>query len=185
VLESRISTGRAAAASLKLRATPAGIKKLIAALGRQGEITEQSSTAEDLAGPIGDSAKKMAMLTDYRAKLEALRDRASSDVDALIKVNRELAEVQGELEALAGKHAHLLQRVETEILNVAIGSERNRTFWRPVAFALSDFGANLSNGISSAIVGLAYLIPWAFVLGLLSWGGRALWRRRKRPKAPD
>lgn len=182
VLESHISTGRAPSASLTFRAKQSGIPKLIAALGKLAEITDRSTSAEDLAGPIDDAARKLAMLNDYRTKLEALRERASSDVDALIKVNRELAQVQSELEATTGKHAHLMQRVETEILNVSIRSTLNQSFWRPIALALSDFGTNLSQGMSIAVTGVAYLIPWAFVLGLTTWVVRKLWRRRKRPE---
>ena len=182
VLESRINTGRAASASLKFRAKPSGIRKLISALGKQAEITDQSTSAEDLAGPIEDSAKKLGMLNDYRTKLEALRDRASNDVDALIKVNRELAQVQSELEAIAGKQAHLVQRVETEILKLTIRSDRNQSFWRPIALAVSDFGTNLSQGVSIAISGIAYLIPWTFVFVVAAWAGRKLWRRRKQLK---
>jgi hypothetical protein len=183
VLESRINTGREASASLKFRAKPSGIRKLIAALSKQAEVTDQSTTAEDLANPIEDSAKKLAMLNDYRSKLEALRDRANSNVDALIKVNRELSQVQSELEAIAGKQAQLMQRVETEILSVSIRSVQNRSFWRPISLAIADFGANLSQGVSIAITGIAYLIPWAFFLLLATWVSRRLWRRWKGPKA--
>jgi hypothetical protein len=182
ILEARISTGRDASASLKFRAKPSGIPKLIAALGKQAEITNQSTSAEDLAAPIEDAGKKLAMLNDYRTKLEALRDRAGTDVDALIKVNRELAQVQGELEAIAGKHAHLMQRVDTEILNVAIRADHNQSFWRPIGLAMSDFGTSFSQGISIAIAGVAYLIPWVFIFGFMAWAGRKLWRRRKQPK---
>jgi hypothetical protein len=178
LLESRISSGRDASAVLKFRAKPDGIRKLIAALGRQGAITGQSTSAEDLAGPIEDIARKLRMLGDYRSKLEALRDRSGSDVDALIKVNRELAAVQAELEADAGKQAYMMQRVETEILDVDIRAGRNQSFWRPVRMALSDFGANLSQGVSIAISGVAYLLPWVVLLGVPAWIGRKLWRRR-------
>src|SRR5262249_51799679 len=133
LLESHVSTVRSASASLKFRAKPSGIQKLIAALAMQGEVTPQSTTAEDLASPIEDTAKKLAMLTDYRVKLEALHGRASRDVDALIKLNRELAQVQSDLEAMSGTYAHLMQRVETEILNVSIVAEHNQAFWRPAA----------------------------------------------------
>jgi hypothetical protein len=182
VLESRINTGRAAYASLKFRAKPSGIQKLNLALGKHAAITERSTSAEDLAAPIEDATKKLGMLNDYRTKLEALRGRASNDVDALIKVNRELAQVQSELEAITGKHAHLVQRVETEILNVTIRSDHNQSFWSPIALAMSDFGSNLSQGVSIAISGIAYLIPWALVFGLAAWVCRKLWRRRKQLK---
>lgn len=180
VLESRISTGRAASASLRLRAKPAGIRKLIAALNQQAEVTDQSTQAEDLAGPLADGEKKLAMLTTYRDELEALRKRAAAnDVDALIKVTRELAQVQSELEAAAGKQAYLVQRVETEILDIGIHADQHPSFWRPVSLALSDFGGSLSQGISTAITGVAYLLPWGVVLGLVVWVARKLWRRRK------
>lgn len=182
VLASHVSAGRTASASLKFRARPNGIRKIVAALSRQADVTNQSTSAEDLEGPIADAAKKLAMLKDYRSKLEALRGRASNDVDALIKVNRELAQVQSELEASEGTHAHLVQRVETEILNVFIRSIEHRAFWRPIGFAISDFGGNLSQGISIVITGIAFLIPWLIVLAIVAWGGRKLWRRWKGPK---
>jgi Domain of unknown function (DUF4349) len=180
VLESRITTGRTASASLKFRAKPGAIPKLIAALSKQGQVTNQSTSAEDLAGPIEDSAKKLALLTDYRTRLEGLRGRGSNDVDALIKLNKELSQVQSELEATTGQQAHLVQRVETEILSVLIDSSQNQSLFRPIALALSDFGRNLSQAFSIAITAIAYLIPWALVLVLLVWAGRVLWHRRKR-----
>lgn len=182
VLESRLSSGRTATAFLKFRAKPEGIKKIIAALSQQGTVTEQSTTAEDLASPIADAAKKLAMLKDYRTNLEALRGQASRDVDALIKVSRELAQVQSELEAAQGSHAYLMQRVETEVLKVSVRSVQRQAFWKPIGLALSDFAGNLSQGISSAITGIAYLIPWAIVLLVGVWGGRRLWRRWRGPK---
>jgi hypothetical protein len=176
VLESRIGTGRSALAALKFRAQPEGIRKLIASLSQGTQVTEQSTQAEDLAPSIDDSQKKLAMLVDYRTKLEALSHQAKTDVDALIKVTRELAQVQSDLEALSGKHAQLIQRVETEILSVTIQTSRRRSFWPSVANALEDFGANLSQGLSTAITGVAFIVPWFFVLLVFAWGGRRLWR---------
>jgi Domain of unknown function (DUF4349) len=179
VLESRISKGRFAAASLQFRIKAAGVPKLIAALNRQADITEQYTQAEDLAGPIQDGERKLAMLTTYRAELEALLKRAGNDVEALIKVTRELAKVQSELEAANGQQADLVRRVETEILNIAIRSERSQSFWRPISLAATDFGSSLSQGVSTAITGVAYLLPWILVIGLAVWIARKLWRRRR------
>lgn len=179
LLESRINSGRAVSAALKLRAKPAGIQKIIAALSKQAQVTDQSTTAEDLAGPIGDSTKKLAMLKDYRSKLEALAGRAGDNVDALIKVNRELAQAQSDIETLQGTHAHLLQRVETEILNLSIQSRQSGAFWKPIGFALSDFGKNLAQGTATAITGIAFLLPWVLAIALAWLAGRKLWRRNR------
>lgn len=179
LLESRIDSEPDAAASLKFRARSDLIPTLIKAMGQQAELAHQSTHVEDLSGPLADTAREMAMLDDYRSRLEALRSRAGNDVDALIKVNRELAEVQSRYETADGKRALLAQRVETDILNVSIRSDRQRPFWSPIRRSLGQFGNNLSQGISFAVSGLAYLLPWLFIILVTAWAVRKLWRRRR------
>lgn len=183
LLASSIDGEPKAGATLKFRARPDVIPKLIAAVSRNAELARRSTRAEDLSGPIADSARQLAMLEDYRSRLEALRSHAGNDIEALIKVNHELADVQSQYEAADGKRALLAQRVETEILNVAIGSERHQPFWAPIGRALREFGGHLSAGISTAITGLAYLIPWLLLISVLAWGGRRLWRWRRETQA--
>jgi hypothetical protein len=178
ILEAQVTSGEYASARLKFRTTPKGVRDLIALLFAQGQVASRSTSAEDLAGPIEDSAKKIAMLTDYREKLEALRGRSNSDVDSLIKLARELAQVQSELESLAGSRAALIQRVETELLNVSITSYDSRSFWSPIGSSLADFGDNFSEAIATFITVLPYLIPWALLLFLGFW----IWRKRRLRK---
>ena len=180
LLASRIDSEPEPSATLKFRARPELIPRLVAALGKQGDVARQSTQAEDLSGPIADSARELAMLDDYRSRLESLRSRAGNDVDALIKVNHELAEVQSRYETAAGKRALLAQRVETEILDVSIGTGRYKPFWTPIRRALADFGGNLAQGIALAVSGLAYLLPWLLMLAAAAWAARALWRRRRQ-----
>jgi hypothetical protein len=181
VLESRISAGEGAHANLKFRAKGAGIAKLIDGMSKQAEILNRSSVAEDLAAPIGDANKKLQMLKDYRTKLEALQGRATADVESLIKLTRELAQVQSEIEALSGTQAKMMERVETEILTVHIQSVRNKSLWRPIANAGSEFGSNLSSAAASTIVATAFILPWAVFLLLAGWGIRKLWRLWRKP----
>lgn len=180
LLESQISTGRYPHASLKLRSTSAGIAKVVEVLQGEGKITSQSTTAEDLSGPIRDSAKELEMLQDYRARLENLRTRPSNDMEALITLNKELSQVQKDIESISGTKANLTQRVETEILNIRIGSNREASFWTPISQSLSEFGGNLSSGISSVITTIAILAPWVLMLLALAWAVRKWWLRRKR-----
>lgn len=182
VLESRLNTGRATDAGLKFRAKPAGIRKLIDALGTQGTVTSKTTTAEDLSGPLEDTARKLEMLQDYRAKLEALRGRAAADIESLIKINKELAQVQAEIEERAGSRAGMARRVDTEILTVNIGSPAHRAFWKPIGNSLDGFTGNLAEGISGVITGLAYLLPWSLVLLVFVWICRRMWTWRRRAK---
>jgi hypothetical protein len=179
LLESRVDSEPEAEASLKFRARPDVIPKLLEALGRKEGIARRSTHVEDLSGPIADTARQLAMLEDYRSRLEALRNRAGNDVDALIKLNHELADVQSRLEAEDGKRAVLARRVDNEILNVSIRSEQRRPFRAPIRRALSEFSGNLAQGISVAIAGVAYLLPWLLIIAIVAWVVRRLWRRRR------
>ncbi|MBI3730516.1 MAG: DUF4349 domain-containing protein [Burkholderiales bacterium] len=181
IMEARLDTGRYASAHLKFRASPAGIQKLQANLNKQGDVVHQSVTAEDLAGPIQDNQKKLAMLNDYRSRLEALRSRANADIDALIKTSKELASVQEQIESLSGQREQLVQRVETELLSVTLRPDNSHTFGQPIKQALSRFGGDLAQGLAVAITGIAYLLPWSVILFFFVWITRWLWRRKKAP----
>lgn len=182
VLASSLNTGESTAgAMLKFRAKPEGINKLKAALGSQGTATDQSTTAEDLASPIEDATKRLAMLASYRTKLEALSTRSSDDVEALMKVTRELAQVQSEIESLSGEKAHLMQRVDTQILNVGLHVRGTDTLWQPIAQTLAGFGRNLAEATAGAITAVAFALPWGLLALLLVFVVRKL-RRRSRAK---
>lgn len=179
ILDARVSRGDHASASMKFRARTEGIRKLVAVLSAGGRVSGQSTTAEDLAGPIEDNRKKIAMLTDYRGQLEALRSRGNADLDSLLRLTRELAEVQSQIEAMAGSQGQLERRVETEILNVTISSFASQSFWRPTADAASEFAQNLSEALGLVITVIAFLLPWMVLVALCIWV-TGLWRRWRR-----
>ena len=160
-----------------------GIRKLVAILSAQGEVASQSTTAEDLAGPLADTAKQIAMLTDYRTSLEALRSRPSNDLDALMKLTRELADVQSQIETLTGSQAGLMQRVATELLNVSINSYQGGSFLGTIGNSAREFSDVLSEAIGAAMIAVAYLLPWAVLIGGIAWIARAILRWRKRRRA--
>jgi hypothetical protein len=183
VLDSRIEAGRYPSASLRLRAKPDGIQQLVALLGRQGRIGSRSTSAEDLAVPLGDNAKRLSLLKDYRSQLEAMRTQVNKgDVDALIKLTQELNQVQGEFEALSGEQAQLTRRVETQVLEVSFLPSQQSSFWRPVSTALSEFGGSLSQGTAGLVTCVAYLLPWTLALLPLVWAFRRFRRWRQTAK---
>ena len=182
VLDSRISSGADASAKLVLRAAPAGIRRILETLRHGGGVTDESANAEDLAAPIADNERQLAMLRDYRESLLALRARGSNDINALIRINQELAETQSKLEAATGEQAHMHQRIATETLTVDITAPHEAAMWAPVATAGRAFGHNVSEAAADTITFVAYAIPWGLVLLALGWMLRKLRRRlRGRP----
>lgn len=179
LLDSSIDSGRYVHARISMRAKPAGIKKMMALVGSEGEITSQGTKVEDLGRPVLDSKKRLEMLKQYQAQLQDLEKRSGANVDALIKVSKELATVQVELEQATAANALLMQRIDTDLLNVAISAEGKQSFWTPVKRALGNFTDNLSEGVANAITAMAYILPWLIAFVLLFPLGRKGWRRLK------
>jgi hypothetical protein len=94
-----------------------------------------------------------------------------------------LAEVQSKIEDLAGSQAHMMQRVETELLNVFIRAHHSSSFMAPISDAASRFRDVLAQAISGLIIAFGYLLPWGVVIGLGAWATRAFLRWRKRRRA--
>ncbi|GJJ03730.1 hypothetical protein RugamoR64_42680 [Duganella rhizosphaerae] len=178
LLKSSLGGGRREDAFLRVRAKPAGINKLLALAAAGGELARQETSVEDLARPVSDSAKRLEMLRVYQQRLTELERKPGIDADALIKLAREQASVQAELEQASGENAHLMARINLDLLDIHIQSGSRLSFWSPIQRSLSDFNGNLSSGIASTLTGLAYLLPWSLILALIWWLARKLWRRR-------
>lgn len=179
VLSSEINSGKHPSASIRMRLKPHGIEQLLSLAAKNGAITRKSTHVEDLAEPIIESDRQLAMLETYLESLLKLQDESKANVDALIKVASEIASTESKLEALKGEHAYLKQRVELDLLNLRFVVESSRSFWAPIGDSLDEFAGDLSSGVSDAITGFAYLLPWLFILIPLIFLVRYMWRKSR------
>ena len=182
LLDSSLDSGRYMQARISLRAKPAGIQQLVALVAAEGELTSQGTKAEDLGRPVMDSRKRLEMLRQYQAQLQELEKRSGNNVDALIKVTKELATVQTELEEATAANALLMQRIDTDLLNVSISAQGKRSFWSPVKRSLGNFTENLSEGTANAITALAFILPWLVGFAILFPLLRKGWCRLRAPR---
>lgn len=173
LLESSIHSGAVAGATVRMRLVPDGVNKVLRALDGRGKVVAQSSKGEDLAEPIQDGDRKMAMLTGYRDQLQTLARQRGLEPEALIKLHRELAEVQSEIENAAGSQAQLRRRVDTELLTVAVQEHAEAGQANAVKRAMQDFGDDLLRGVAMLITFVASTIPFA----LAGTAGYLVWRR--------
>jgi len=182
ILESELSSGNYNYGKIKVRITPAGVKQFLTLAGNGGEITSESTSVEDLSTQIFDTEKRIKLLQTYQTDLLELQKQAKANIDSLIKVSQEIANVQSQLEDLSGNNQALMQRVSMDIINVRLSSYSENSFWQPIADSLDDFKSNLAEGIAGAITGIAYLIPWTIVLVLMFMMTKFFWRKlRARP----
>ncbi len=179
ILYSDVSRSDYPSASLRLRVIPSAVEPLITLAGEVGVVRRNSTTVEDLAEPIRDTKGNIKKLRSHLTDLENLRTQSKSDIRALIAVTAEIAKVTSQLETALGQEAHLLERVELQILNINFSVDRRSSFFAPIGHALSEFSDDLSEGIAQAISGFAYLLPWLVVLIPLLMFVRFLWRKLK------
>ncbi|MFZ6846028.1 DUF4349 domain-containing protein [Undibacterium sp. RuTC16W] len=180
VLDSDVNGGEYANAHIKLRAMPSDIPKLIAIVSHEGKLSSQRTNAEDLSGRIEDTAKQIALKEDFRSRLEALRIKAGNDIDALIKVNEQLVQIQSDLESLSGQRVILMKRVDTEILNISIASASNTSVFAPLSQAASGFLRNIFDALATVVTFIALALPWLVFLIFCVWVFKKIRKYRKR-----
>ncbi|WP_426399250.1 DUF4349 domain-containing protein [Ralstonia sp. R-29] len=170
-------------AHLNLRATPEGVRALRARLADSGGIVSQGTHVDDLAQPVAEVGKRLEMLQNYRKSLLELQRKATK-VEDLILIAEKLAETQSELEAATGQNAHLMDRVNREVLSIDMTTRQTgaRSLWAPIGNAVREFIPSLVNASAGVIQAVAYLVPWAIMLAI-AWTLiarlRRKWRQRK------
>jgi Domain of unknown function (DUF4349) len=180
ILQSNLSSGQWPAGLIKLRIDPAAVEDLVAFASGLGRLESRATTVEDLAEAIQDTQARIEMLTTYRKQLLELRAKATTNIEAAIKIASELSTVQSDIERATGEAAFQTKRVTTDVVTLRFDVTEQRAFWRPVREALRDFLGHLSEGMSQAITAVAYIVPWLFVVVPGLYFLRFLWRRRGR-----
>ena len=170
-------------AHLNLRATPEGVRALRARRADSGGIVSQGTHVDDLAQPVAEVGKRLEMLQNYRKSLLELQRKATK-VEDLILIAEKRAETQSELEAATGQNAHLMDRVNREVLSIDMTTRQTgaRSLWAPIGNALREFIPSLVRASAGVIQAVAYLVPWAIMLAI-AWmliaRLRRKWRQRK------
>jgi uncharacterized coiled-coil protein SlyX len=170
----------AASAEIQVRIRKQGVAPLIQTASEHNKITQQIVSAEDLAAPILDSEKRIKLLQSYQQRLVELESRSAKDIESLIKVSSEIAKTQSELEAARGENAHLLKRIDMDIVSIHFQTDYEDSIIRPISEATGSFGHNLAQAIAALINFIAFSLPWvALGIGLfLVWR----WRRKRAQK---
>jgi hypothetical protein len=163
---------------VSMRLAPAAVDPLIEMAAQDSRITARSTHAADLAEPVADTDRQLALLSSHRDRLTEFMRSRELKVEQLIAVSKELAAVQVQIDALNSEHANLRRRIDTEILTISFAPPQQayseeRT---PVRDALRSFTGDFTGAIAQVIRFIAVLLPWLVIIipGLLL--GRVLWR---------
>ena len=162
-----------------LAAFMAGIRAQASAAG--GRVLSQATTTEDLTRSIVDTEAHLRAETALRDRLQQLLQSRPGRLSDLLEVERELARVQGEIDATQSNLAVMRTRVDMSELTISyqsaprsVGSD---TF-EPLRQALAGFLGIIVIGFAAIITLIAGLLPFVIVIVPIVWGV-LVWRRRR------
>jgi hypothetical protein len=193
VLSAQVSgrDGASPYAVLDLRARPDWIARfredLPGELGEAGgSIQSEEARMEDLTTQIVDGEARLRARVALRDRLQTLLETGGASVEDLVAVERELANVQADLESRESLLAALRERVETSRLTLqyrAAPSVTAQSNFTPITQALESFAYDFSNAVAAMIRFVAGFLPWLVVivpaLLLIRLWIRGFFRRRR------
>ncbi len=185
-----------ASGNLSIRATPDWIDGFMSGVEADtekagGEITQRSTSAEDLTRQIVDTGARLDAQKTLQGRLLNLLERRDGELGELLQIERELARVTGDIESIEAQLKTLRLRVSMSSLTIGYqtkvpafsGSREN-----PLGEAFGDFFYNLSAAIAAVITAFAVGLPWIVLIGLFLWIWlKLIWPRirgnKKKPKS--
>jgi hypothetical protein len=146
-----------------------------------GRIVMHSETADDKTIPVLDTEKRLGLKSVLRDRLIAMLQEPGTKSPAdLITIEKELAQVQGDIESIVAQRDYL--RTITETVHVVIrydglAAEAAGVDLSPINQAGKNIGATFVVSVAALISFLAAIAPWLPLIALLAWGVRRALRR--------
>jgi hypothetical protein len=153
-----------------------------------GEVQTVEVNSRDVTDQLVDIEARLENLRAERDRLRELYDQANTTEDVLA-VQRELSDVQGEIERLEARQQSLENQVAYSTLTVRLEEPRptpnrvapDRWYDTPVLSAFMQSVDGVAVVARAAVVGFAFALPYflAFALPVVVVGG-VLWRVARR-----
>ncbi len=185
---------RGVSGTLSLRAVPAWIDGFRSGLSGQletadGRIRNQTQSAEDLTATIVDLEARLIAKETLRTRLTALLERPGASVEELVRVERELARLQGDIEGSQARIRALRGRVSMSALTVNYASRIepvSRSAFDPLGRALRNLTGDFARGLADVLGFIAGFLPWLIVILPVAWLGNrwisGLLRQRRKQR---
>lgn len=172
---------------LEIRAAPVWLDRFRAALAGDaeragGRVTRAATDSEDLTRSLSDTGARLRALTTLRDRLQTLLATRSAPLDQLLATERELARVQGELDATQSALTAMQTRVamsEVSLEYQTTPSFVSEGVFAPVSNALHGSLGIFMGSLGGLIYFVAGALPFALIIVPLIWWGLR-WRRKTR-----
>ncbi len=146
-----------------------------------GRVVSRNTSTEDLTRQIVDTEARLRAQTALRDRLQQLLRERPGRLADLLEVERELARVQAEIDAVQSSLAVMRTRVAMSELNISYASTPRplgSDTMLPLRQAFADFLRIIVKGFAGIVYFIAWLIPIAIVVVPLAWL-LLRWRRQR------
>lgn len=176
-----------ASANVTLRVPAASLKKLQDDISEIGTVLSQSITASDVTEEHIDLSARLKNLKAEEVRLRSFLEQTNK-VSELLQVERELARVRGEIEAIQAQVDYLERQAARATLVVSL------TEPGPVVRPSGDdwgFGAAITRGVQTAVALLTTILTGLIAIAPLALLALGVWlvvraiRRRRHRASPD
>jgi len=141
----------------------------------EGVVSSSAATVEDLTRTIIDTEANLSAQKTLRDRLVILLERDDAELGDLLKVERELARVQGEIDSTESYLRTLRGRVNRDLMTVSYSPlyeyEKPSPF-APLTKALGGVVAAVASSLAAVILFIAKAIPWLLLAVPGIWLGR-------------
>jgi hypothetical protein len=182
ILGEQQSAGDYPSGNLQMRLAPKAVDLIVKEAALGAEISERSTTAEDLADAVADNEIRQRRLKLQYAKMTELLERKDVKTEDLIAITRELAVMEADIEAANKESAMQRRRIETNLLTINFQSIGFDSSSSRIKDAISDFVGTLDSSVAGLIYFIAAAIPFVIFFTLMFYTLRFIWRRWRRNK---
>lgn len=149
-------------------------------------LASHSETNDDRSQPTLDIERRLQSKYALRDRLTAmLQDAAAKSLSDLVAAEKELAQVQREIEEWETQRDQLrasLETIRVEITYQGLAAQVAGVDISAVTRAVDAIGPTLATSTATLIWFLALSAPWLPLVALLLWGAGRYFRRRPRPE---
>lgn len=164
---------------MRLRLPAPALETALAAIGGLGKVVEKSITGRDITEEYYDLEARLKNKKRQEERyLEILQ--AAKTVDEVLKVERELERIRGEIESMEGRFRYLQDQTELATLNLLCRepARLGTGIFRPGEF-FQEIGKVFLKSLRLIILAVTGVLPWLVTGGLVYLVVLA-WRKRKR-----
>lgn len=189
ILSSTITTKTAYSrpkGEISLQVVPGAFDKLFDALNQLSTVVEHTTESADKTAEVVDTDAKLKNKTEFRDRLRGMLAKSAGGVKELIEVERELANVQAEIDSLSTTQKSLknqTQKIAVQIAFMPKPSVTRTGALAPIAYAWEESGYVIAQSIGSLLTFVVAVIPWLVLIIPAIWIILKLLRRRSRKKA--